>query len=85
MAQDNYAGQSNAIAAPSEDFALIVPDDDVDLPVLPKWVFCGTGGTVSIHNRLGVVVTFVAVDGQFLPIRPRRVLEATTAQLIAGY
>lgn len=84
--RDEYPGQSASLAAPSSSFAVVVPDDDNDLAVLPKFLFIGaTGGALVVHDKDGNTVTFNVAPGQKVPIRPRRVLEATEATVIACY
>ena len=88
MASDNFPGQSSgAVSAPSDRFAVLTPDDDNDLAEVPKFIAIGaTGGVLAVHDRDGNVVSFEVAAGQVLPIRPYRLLEATTAEpVIACY
>lgn len=83
MPQDNYPGQSSGINAPSDDFDLIVPDNNNDLPALPKRLWIAADGNLVCHNKHGDSVTIPVLAGQEVPVRPKRVLETTTATVLA--
>lgn len=86
MAKDSYPGQGGLLS-PSDDFAVVTPDDDANLERLPKYLVIGaTGGALVMHNRAGDVITFEVAAGQKVEVRPHRVLEATVATpIIAVY
>jgi hypothetical protein len=86
MPINRYPGQGGGLLDPSERFEVIVPDNDEDLEVLPKFICIGdTGGALAVHDADGNAVTFDVIAGQVLPIRPYRVLETTVATVIACY
>ncbi len=82
---DNFPGQMGGLLAPTDDFEVIVPDDDNDLAKLPRRVWAATDGNAVVHNKDGDTVTIPVLAGQDVPIRPRRVLETSTATLVALY
>lgn len=85
MPDDSFPGQMRGIVAPTDDFDVVTPSNTTDLARLPRKLWAATPGDVSVHNKDGGVVTFTVLGGHEIPIRPRRVLEATTATLIALY
>lgn len=85
MAKDDFAGQMGGLLAPTDDFELVVPDDDNDLARLPRRIWVAESGDLVAHNRDGASITIPVLAGQDVPIRPRRVLEGTTATVVALY
>jgi len=80
MPVDLYAGHEPGLGGFSDDFEVITPSDDEDLPVLYKAIVVGaTGGAVVVHNKDGDTVTVFGIAGQALNgVRPRRILAAGT-------
>nr|PZN62464.1 MAG: hypothetical protein DIU58_12330 [Sphaerobacter thermophilus] len=85
MAKDDFAGQMHGLLAPTDDFELVVPDDGHDLPRLPRRLWVAESGNLVVTNRGGDTVTIPVEAGQEVPIRPHRVLESTTATVVALY
>lgn len=57
----------------------VTPADDTDLAQVPRALYVGSDGNLSLRFPSGDV-TFVGVlAGTLLPVRPTRVLAATTA------
>jgi hypothetical protein len=77
---DAFSNRSDSVYAPARS-AFVVTPSNTDLVTIPKALYVGTAGHVSlilIDND--VLVTFKNVAaGQILPVRPKRVLPATTA------
>ena len=66
--------------------AAVVPSDTVDLAFVPRYLWVGTGGNVSVITAAGDTVTFAAVpSGYRLEISVTRVLAGgTTANMIVA-
>lgn len=69
---------------PAYDAFTITPDDDNDLAQKPRALWIGGDGDLALAMPSGNVTLVGVIGGQFLPIRPIRVLEATTATEIVG-
>lgn len=71
---------------PARSFFDITPTDDTDLSVIPRAVYVGGAGDLTITDADGTTVTLVAVPaGTLLPIMPVRVESTnTTATDIVG-
>ena len=85
-----YAMQSDTVNAPCRRWSAIVPSDSTDLAELPKAVYVGGGGDLTMigvdapAEASGVAWSNVP-SASILPVRPRRVLATgTTATLIVG-
>lgn len=85
MAKDDFAGQMGGLLAPTDDFELVTPSDTDDLPRLPRRIWVADSGNLVVHNRAGDTVTIPVLAGQDVPIRPKRVLAATDATVVALY
>jgi len=87
MAQDNYDTHADSEFAPSRNPLTVTPHDTNELPIIPKALYVGTGGTVVLRGVDSAAdVTFVNVaDGQVLDVRPHYVrATGTTASDIVG-
>jgi hypothetical protein len=84
---DPWSSASSGLTAPAENAAAITPSDSTDLPVIPRGVWVGSGGDLTVILAEDAnAVTFAGVaSGTLLPIRPRRVLQTgTTAGQLVG-
>lgn len=71
--------------APGRIWRAITPADDVVLGLDLRALFVGGAGNLVLVDYDGNTATFTGVAaGTMLPIRPRRVLAASTATLIIG-
>lgn len=67
---------------PSLHFNEVTPGS-AQLATLPKGLLILTDGDLSVESGDAVVVTWPVVAGQVIPIRPYKVLAATTARVLA--
>jgi hypothetical protein len=66
----------------------ITPDNSVDLLAKDGMIiYCGTAGTIAVHDQDGVSVTYTVLAGDILPLVVRRVLATgtTVTQVIGLY
>ncbi|MEM1050695.1 MAG: hypothetical protein AAGI28_01235 [Pseudomonadota bacterium] len=86
MPQDPFSN-TDSVTSPSRDWFDIAPSDDVDLSVVPKAIYVGTGGdlVVSSAGTDSEVVFRNIPSGALLDIRPAAVRETgTTAADLVG-
>jgi hypothetical protein len=78
---DKFADYPTSLTAPARDGLQVTPDDVTDLPVLPRAIYVGSGGDLSVRMAGGQSIAFQNIPaGSFLPIRAQRVnLTGTTA------
>lgn len=84
---DPFANQVDSLCTPSRAPFAIVPQDGTGLPIVPKAIYVGTGGTVVLRGIDGVAdVTLRNVpSGQILDIRASHVrATGTTASDLVG-
>lgn len=88
VAADNPLDVADRAGGPGESTAAVTPDDDVDLPDgACRALLVTAAGDVEFRaagNTSGSV-TVALEAGDILPIRVRRVLEDTTATVVAIY
>ena len=57
----------------------ITPSDSTDLLAKDGMViYCGSAGTIAVHDQDGVSITYTVVAGDILPLVVRRVLSTGT-------
>ena len=83
---DTFAEYPTSLTAPARDAAAVTPNDATDLPDLPRAIYVGQTGNLSIRMAGGQSVVLTSVQaGTFLPIRARGVnATGTTASAIVA-
>jgi hypothetical protein len=87
MTVDPFEHYSDSLTAPAKAAFAITPDDNADLPIVPKAIFIGTGGDLVVRAvDSDLDVTFANLpDGAILPVRVRAVrATGSTAADIVG-
>lgn len=66
------------------DCSAVTPDDNNDLLFVPRGVYCGTAGNLTIQDIAGETVTFSNIAaGVIHPLAPKRIMATgTTASQI---
>lgn len=76
---DIYSDLPTTLTAPARDADLVVPNDTVDLPALPRAVYVGGAGSLAVVMAGGQTVTFHGLAaGAILPIRASQILATGT-------
>ena len=86
---NSFAAVADAPYAPATNAAAVTPSDTVALPDIPKGLFVGTGGTITMRGLNGQadqIWTNVAA-GSVLPFRAQyvRATGTTAADILALY
>lgn len=84
---DMLKDQSDSAVSPSRAPFAIVPDDDAELPAIPKGIYVGSGGDVTLRGvDASVDVTYRNLpDASYIAVRARYVRAAgTTAGDLVG-
>lgn len=93
MAQtDQFGAYADNVSAPCRRWVALTPSDTTDLTDLPKAIYVGTGGDISMigvsapTGSAGVVWKGVPA-ASLIPVRPRRILATgtTAADLVGCY
>ena len=87
MPIDNFAGYGAAVIDPARAAFAITPDDGVALALLPRSIYVGSGGTLTLRavdSPADVTLVNIA-SGQQIDIRPSHIrATGTTAANIVG-
>lgn len=74
MSADRFSHRSDSPVAPSRNSFAVVPHDTAPLLTLPKALFVGEAGTVTLRTVDSAAdVTLIAQAGQILPVRASHV------------
>jgi len=87
MAIDDFADRADIASTPSRAPFAITPHDSTELPIIPKRLFVGTGGTIILRGVNGTAdVTYKNVaSGVYLNVQARFVrATGTTASDLIG-
>ncbi|HEY0623533.1 spike base protein, RCAP_Rcc01079 family [Sphingomonas sp.] len=86
---DDFQNRADQVSAPATRCAAVTPHDGDALSMIPKGLYVGTGGDVSIEPAGGGgPVTLANVPGgSILPVRARivRATGTTAADIVALY
>jgi type 1 fimbria pilin len=86
---DSFANRADHVVAPATSAIAVVPSDTTALTDIPKALYVGTGGTVTMRGVNGSVDTVWknVANGTILPFRARyvRATGTSAADLLALY
>ncbi|WP_454280464.1 spike base protein, RCAP_Rcc01079 family [Sphingomonas sp. Marseille-Q8236] len=87
---DVFSSSADTVSSPATRAAAITPSDTADLPDIPKGVYVGTGGDITMIG-VGAPASATGITwknvpaGSLIPFRPRRILaNGTTASNMLG-
>ncbi|HQY43007.1 MAG TPA: hypothetical protein PK450_02420 [Paracoccaceae bacterium] len=67
---DKFSDYPTNLTAPAREAATITPNDAIDLAVMPRAIYVGQSGDISVRFSGGQAVLFAnAQAGSFLPVR----------------
>lgn len=82
---DEFQSHTKGLSSPATKHFAIVPDDDTDLPLIPRVIYCEVDGTIAIRDETGVTLTYSLVSGDRLDFRGVRVLSTGTSGTYYGW
>ncbi|MEM6650987.1 MAG: hypothetical protein AAF582_00210 [Pseudomonadota bacterium] len=82
--RDEFAGATSFTGPATKQF-LIVPDDDNDLPRIPRVIYCHVAGTVVVRDQEGTALPYAMQVGDRIDFRGRRVLATGTSGTFYGW
>ena len=84
---DQYSSHAKSLVDPAELHWLIVPDDDNDLPIRPRSIYCHEGGTIVLVDETGTALSYDLTNlaGWDIPFRAVRVLATGTTGTYYGW
>ncbi|PVX28991.1 spike base protein, RCAP_Rcc01079 family [Sphingomonas pokkalii] len=86
---DSFANSADHVAAPATRAVAVVPSDGTPLPDIPKGLYIGTGGTITMRgvNATADTVWKNVASGTILPLRAQyvRASGTTATDMLALY
>ena len=86
---DNFANLADHVSAPATSVAAVTPHDSNALPDIPKALYVGTGGNITMRGVSGAAdqVWKNVASGTILPFRARyiRATGTSAADILALY
>lgn len=82
---DEFQSFTKGLTSPATKHFAITPDDDTDLPVLPRVIYCAADGTIVVRDESGVDLSYTMIAGDRLDFRAVRVLAAGTTGTYYGW
>ena len=82
---DEFSELKKGLTSPATRHFVILPDDNADLPTLPRVIYCQSAGTVVIRDEAGVDLTYNLGAGDRLDFRGVRVLSTGTSGTFYGW
>jgi hypothetical protein len=82
---DAFAGMFVGPESPAVRHYAITPNDNTDLPRRPRALRVQVGGTLSLVDEAGTVVSYTVLAGEILPFRAVRVRATGTSATVVGW
>ena len=82
---DEFESYTKGLNSPATKHFAIVPDDNADLPILPRVIFCQMDGTIMVRDGEGVDLPYTMVSGDRIDFRGVRVLATGTTGSYYGW
>ena len=82
---DEFEAYTKGLTSPATKHFAIVPDDNADLPVLPRVIYCQMDGTIMGRDDEGVDLPYTMGSGDRIDFRGVRVLATGTTGTYYGW
>lgn len=82
---DEFATFTKGLTSPATKHFAITPDDDADLPILPRVIYCQAEGTVVVRDISGVELPYAMAAGDRIDFRGVRVMRTGTTGTYYGW
>ncbi len=82
---DEFATFTKGLTSPATKHFVITPDDDADLPILPRVIYCQAEGTIVVRDSAGETLPYAMTAGDRIDFRGVRVMRTGTTGLFYGW
>lgn len=82
---DEFELHPKGLTSPATKHFAIAPDDNADLPLLPRLIYCQVDGNIVIRDEAGVDLSYSMIAGDRLEFRGVRVLSTGTTGTFYGW
>ena len=85
MPDDRFAAEQPKITGPATNHFLIEPNNDSDLPQVPRAIRCEVAGTIAIVDKDGTELPYTMAVGEVIDFRAVRVKSTGTTGTFYGW
>jgi hypothetical protein len=82
---DEFKSLTKGLTSPATKHFAITPDDNNDLPLLPRAIYCQADGMINIADSDGNILPYTLVSGDRLEFRGVRVMATGTTGTYYGW
>lgn len=82
---DEFKDFRKGLTSPATMHFPITPDDNADLPILPRVIYCHAEGTLVVRDISGVELPYAMIVGERLDFRGVRVMSTGTTGIYYGW
>lgn len=82
---DEFEDFTKGLTSPATRHFAIAPDDNVDLPIRPRVIYCESDGTLVVRDEEGTDLAYTLTVGDRLEFRGVRVLSTGTTGQFYGW
>ena len=82
---DEFESFTKGLSSPATKHFAIVPDDNADLPLLPRSIYCESAGILVVRDQDGVALSYTMTAGSRIDFRGTRVLATGTTGIFYGW
>lgn len=82
---DEFKDFAKGLTSPATRHFAITPDDNNDLPILPRVIYCRAQGTLVVRDSSGVELPYEMIVGERLDFRGVRVMSTGTTGIYYGW
>ncbi|MGC3940445.1 spike base protein, RCAP_Rcc01079 family [Roseobacter sp. EG26] len=82
---DEFEAFTKGLTSPATKHFAIIPDDNTDLPILPRVIYCQAEGTIVIRDSEGVSLPYTMIAGDRIDFRGLRVMSTGTTGTYYGW
>ena len=82
---DAFNSFQSGLTSPATKHFAITPDDNNDLPIRPRVIYCQADGTIVVRDEDGVDLPYTMSSGDRIDFRGVRVLSTGTTGTYYGW
>ena len=82
---DEFSSHTAGLTTPATRHFTILPNDNIDLAILPRVIYCQSTGNIVIRDQHGTDISYSMIAGDQLNFRGVRVLSTGTTGTFYGW
>ena len=82
---DEFQTFTKGLSSPATVHFAILPNDNTDLPILPRVIYCQVEGTIVVRDTEGIALPYTMVAGDRIDFRGVRIMSTGTTGTYYGW